>query len=142
MPNIRYSLAAAAMLAAGLAFSGGALAANDADPSLTAEDQIPSPPAPNDVYTAFVQNDGDLKRGINVKSTKKLGKGEYQVIFKNDVDKCVWVASIGLPGTGNPKPGIISTALRSGNNKGIYVITGDQGARVENLPFALIVTCP
>jgi hypothetical protein len=142
MPNIRYSLAAAAMLAAGLAFSGGALAANDADPSLTAEDLTPVPPAPNDVYTAAVQDNGKLKRGVGVKKANKLGKGEYEVIFNSDVDKCVWVASIGLPGTGNPLPGIISTALRKGNNKGVYVLTGDQKAFLENLAFSIIVTCP
>jgi hypothetical protein len=64
------------------------------------------------------------------------------VIFNSDVDKCVWVASIGLPGTGNPLPGIISTALRKGNNKGVYVLTGDQKAFLENLAFSIIVTCP
>ena len=142
MQTFHATLAATAILAAGLAYSGSAMAANDEDPTLTAEDQIPSPPAPSDVYTAFVTKDGDLKRGINVKNTKKLGKGEYQVIFKNDVKDCVWVASIGLPGTGNPKPGIISTALRKGNNKGIYVLTGDQKAFLENLSFSIMVTCP
>jgi hypothetical protein len=141
MNTFRITLAAA-VLAAGAAFSGGAMAANDADTSLTAEDQIPSPPAPADTYSAFVQDNGKLKRGVGVKSAKKLGKGEYEVIFQNDVKDCVWVATIGLPGTGNPYPGIISTALRKGNNKGIYILTGDQKAFLENLAFAVIVTCP
>jgi hypothetical protein len=142
MPTIRHSLAATAILALGLAFSGGAMAANDADTSLTTEDLKPVPPAPNDVYSAVVQDNGKLKRGVGVKSAKKLGKGEYQVVFDSDIDNCTWVASIGLPSTGNPFPGIISTALRKGNNKGIYVLTGDQKAFLENLAFSIIVVCP
>lgn len=133
---------AAAVIAAGAALSGTAMAGNDADPSLTAEDQVPSPPAPADTYSAFVQDNGKLKRGVGVNKAKRLGKGEYEVLFTNDVKDCVWVASLGLPGTGNPSPGIISTALRKGNNKGIYILTGDQKAFLENLSFALIVTCP
>jgi hypothetical protein len=133
---------AAAVVAAGAALSSGAMAANVADESMSAEDKIPSPPAPNDVYTAVVQDNGKLKRGVGAKNAKKLGKGEYQVVFENDIKNCAWVASIGLPGTGDPFPGIISTALRKGNNKAIYVLTGDQKAFLENLAFSVIVTCP
>ena len=141
MPAFRITLAAA-VLAMGAAVAAPALAANEADPNISAEDQIPSPPAADDTYSAFVQDNGKLKRGVGAKKAKKLGKGEYEVIFENDVKDCVWVATIGLPGTGDPYPGIISTALRKGNNKGIYILTGDQKAFLENLSFALVVTCP
>lgn len=133
---------AAAVLAAGAALSVPAMAANDADPSLTAEDQVPVPPAPAGVYTAFVQDNGKLKRGEGVDKAKKLGKGEYEVLFTADVKDCVWVTSIALPGTGNPFPGVISSALRKGNNKGLYILTGNQNAVLENLSFSVVVTCP
>jgi hypothetical protein len=142
MRTFRHSLAATVVLAAGLGLSAGAMAANDVDTSLTAEERAPPPPAPQDVYAAVVQDNGNLQRGINVRRARRLGRGEYEVIFNANIRNCIWVASIGRPGTGNPSPGIISTALRNGDNRAIYVLTGDQRAVLENLAFSIIVTCP
>jgi hypothetical protein len=133
---------AAVVVAAGAALSGGAMAANDVDTTVAAEELTAPPPAPQDVYAATVQDNGNLRRGINVTRTRRLGRGEYEVIFGNNIRNCIWVASIGRPGTGNPNPGIISTALRNGNNRGIYVLTGNERAVLQNLAFSVIVTCP
>jgi hypothetical protein len=137
------TMLAAAIVAAGAAVSGGAMAANDVDKTAAAEElAAPPPPAPQGVYGAVVQSNGNLNRGIGVSRTRRLGRGEYEVVFDSNVRNCIWTASIGLPGTGNPFPGIISTALRNGNNRAIYVITADQRAAVQNLAFAVQVTCP
>ncbi len=133
---------AATVVALGALLSGAAMAANDVDTTVEAEDLSAPPPAPQGVYAAFVQQNGNLARGIGVSRTRRLARGEYEVIFDSRVRNCIWVASIGLPGTGNPFPGIVSTALRNGNNRGVYVITADQRAVVQNLAFSLIVTCP
>ena len=50
-------------------------------------------------------------------SAKNKSKGVYEVIFNANVKKCVRVASIGLPNTGDPPPGIVSTAALNNNNK-------------------------
>lgn len=135
------TMLAATVVAAGAILSGSAMAANDPDTTAATEEPAP-PPAPAGVFAASVQQNGNLNRGISVSSTRRLGRGEYEVIFDSNIRNCIWVASIGLPGTGNPSPGIISTALRNGNNRGIYVLTGDERAVLQNLAFSVIVTCP
>jgi hypothetical protein len=141
--KLAHSLAALVLLA-GTAFAGMAMAeegnGSADEPDTAAADT--DTPAATGFYTASVGNQGNLVNGENVKSAKKTGQGAYQVIFTANVKKCVRVASIGLPNTGDPPPGIVSTAALNGNNKGVFIRTGDPGGFSQNLPFHLIVICP
>jgi hypothetical protein len=99
-------------------------------------------PAATGFYTAAVDNNGNLVRGENATNARRLGQGIYEVIFNANVKNCVRVASIGLPNTGDPPPGVISTAARKNNNRGVYIRTGDTSGFSANRPFQLIVICP
>jgi hypothetical protein len=141
--KLAHSLAALILLA-GTAFAGAAMG-QDSNGSADAPDTTAADtdtPAATGFYTASVGNNGNVINGENVKSAKNTGKGVYQVIFNANVKNCVRVASIGLPHTGNPPPGIVSTAALNGNNKGVFIRTGDTSGFSQNLPFHLIVICP
>jgi hypothetical protein len=141
-----HSLATLVLLA-GTTLAGTAMAqesgngpADQPDTAATTADT--DSPAATGFYTASVDNNGNLVRGENAKSSKRINQGVYEVIFNASVKQCVRVASIGLPNTGDPPPGVISTALRNGNNKGVFIRTGDTSGFSANRPFQLIVICP
>jgi hypothetical protein len=95
---------------------------------------------------AVVNADGSTARsdGGNPAQTRKLPgfTGSYEVIFRRNVTGCVYVATIGNAGAGNPLHGSIVVALRAGNNSGVFVETRDSPAgALSDRPFHLFVNC-
>jgi hypothetical protein len=137
----------ALVLLSGTAFAGMAVAQEvdngsaDQPEATTTESDVDAPTA-SGTFTAAVNNNGSLQRGQGVRNSRRLSQGVYEVIFNSNVRQCVRVASIGLPNTGDPPPGVISTAARNGNNRGVFIRTGTTNGASSNRPFQLIVICP
>lgn len=95
---------------------------------------------------AVVNANGTVARsdGAVVSRTRKIPgfNGSYEVIFYRNVTGCVYTASIGNAGAGNPLHGSIVVAARAGNALGVFVETrtSSTGALVDR-PFHLFVNC-
>jgi hypothetical protein len=89
---------------------------------------------------AVLAADGSLARGSGVTSTAKVTTGSYDVVFDRDVDKCVYEATRGQPGSGTA-PGDADVALLLGNTKGIYLETRNNTGTLTDLPSHLLVVC-
>jgi hypothetical protein len=92
--------------------------------------------------SAVIDRDGDLVRGVGVNSSKRIREGRYEVIFDKDVRNCVFNATVGNPGAGEPRVGFIGVARRLNKNRGVYVQIVDFDLFFLDSPFHLHVVCP
>jgi hypothetical protein len=91
---------------------------------------------------AVVNANGTLARGRRAVSATRLGTGAYEVIFRKDVRKCAYVATIGLSGSaGSSLPGEITVVGRVGNDRGVFLTTHSSGGASADLGFHLAVLC-
>jgi hypothetical protein len=89
---------------------------------------------------AVVNADGTLARGRRAVSATRLGTGAYEVVFRKDVRKGAYVATIGLSGSaGSSLPGEITVVGRAGNDRGVFVTTHSSGGAAADLGFHLAV---
>jgi hypothetical protein len=98
----------------------------------------------DDVTTlyAVVDASGTLARGHKAVSATRLGTGTYEVVFRKDVRRCAYVATIGLSGSaGASLPGEITVVGRSGNDRGVFLTTHSSGGASADLGFHLAVHC-
>jgi hypothetical protein len=94
------------------------------------------------VLYAVVNADGTLARGHRAVSATRLGTGQYEVVFRMDVRKCAYVATIGLSGSvGSSAPGEITVVGRFGNDRAVFVTTHSSGGAFADSGFHLAVTC-
>ena len=88
---------------------------------------------------AVVNSDGTLARGKGVTSISKPAAttGEYEVKFRQDVDRCAYSATF------DHTSGFIFISLRDTNigSREVGVTTLDRNGVVRNSPFHLIVNC-
>src|SRR3954471_13453317 len=61
--------------------------------------------------------------------------------FNKNVSKCAYTANVGNPGDGNPAALTISTASRSGNKNGVFVLRAEHGGRQHRCVVYLDVAC-
>jgi hypothetical protein len=91
---------------------------------------------------AVVNSDGTLARSFRAVSAKKLGPGQYEVIFNRNVRKCAYVATIGLPrNMCSSPPGEITVAGRYTTDRGVFVTTYSSVGTLEDRGFHLAVHC-
>jgi hypothetical protein len=83
---------------------------------------------------------GTLIRNKGAASTLKLGTGDYQIIFNQDVTNCVYQATLGGPTTGL-FAGQVSAAQRVNVPAGVRVITQNSNGAQADLPFYVSVFC-
>ena len=98
----------------------------------------------DDVTTlyAVVDANGTLARGHKAVSATRLGTGTYEVVFRKDVRRCAYLATIGLSGSaGASLPGEITVVGRSGNDRGVFLTTHSSGGASADLGFHLAVHC-
>ena len=98
----------------------------------------------DDVTTVYavVNANGTLARGHKAVSATRLGTGTYEVVFRKDVRRCAYLATIGLSGSaGSSLPGEITVVGRSGNDRGVFVTTHSSGGASADLGFHLAVHC-
>ncbi len=85
---------------------------------------------------------GDLDRGNGVTFTNKSDTGDYQVRFNKNVRGCVYVASVGLPGSsGVELPGQIGVVGENASVRGVWIDTYDSLGAESDRSFHLIVDC-
>src|SRR5687768_9877828 len=91
---------------------------------------------------AVVNANGTLARGRRAVSATRLGTGAYEVVFRKDVRKGAYLATIGLSGSaGASLPGEITVVGRSGNDRGVFLTTHSSGGASAGLGFHLAVHC-
>src|SRR5688572_22705170 len=89
---------------------------------------------------AVVDANGTLARGRKAVSATRLGTGVYEVVFRKDVRKGAYLATIGLSGAaGASLPGEITVVGRAGNDRGVFVTTHSSGGAAADLGFHLAV---
>lgn len=90
---------------------------------------------------AVVRANGELVRGCNaLEAEPGDGDGVYRVLFSQNVSRCAWVATIGLPNDGVPPPGEISVAGLI-NPNAVQVRTFISNGNPADRPFHLAVHC-
>ena len=89
---------------------------------------------------AVVNANGTLARGRKAVSATRLGTGAYEVVFRADVRKGAYIATIGLSGSlGASLPGEITVVGRAGNDRGVFLTTHSSGGAAADLGFHLAV---
>jgi hypothetical protein len=92
---------------------------------------------------AVVDGRGVLRRGMHVSSVAYLGPGLYEVIFRRDVRRGVYLATVGgHTSEGLPSTGYVSVQGRSTNPRGVLVCTANSLGENVDLGFHLLVVCP
>jgi hypothetical protein len=134
---------------AGTAALGGAAAAAEpvGKPKVNREEVVASKAAaescgPRELF-AVVDLYGKLKRGLHVEAVNYLAQGTYEVIFKRDVRRGVYVATVGGDSCyGLPPPGMAGVMGRASNPRGVIVLTSNANAETVDMGFHLLVVCP
>lgn len=92
---------------------------------------------------AVVDAGGGLVRSFGATNSVQVTVGIYRVLFDTNVTDCAYVATIGLPGAGNPPAGEIAVASDPANPNAVRVDTyGSAGAgNPADRPFHLAVHC-
>ena len=86
--------------------------------------------------------DGSLDRGNGVMFTNKSDTGDYQVRFNKNIRGCVYVATVGLPGSvGVELPGQIGVAGENASVNGVWGDTYDSAGNESDRSFHLLVDC-
>lgn len=92
-------------------------------------------------FFAVVHANATIARDKGAVSATKILTGSYEVKFARNIKQCVYTATIGNPGAGNPVSGFIVVALRSGTTDSVFVETRDAGAALADRPFHLWINC-
>jgi hypothetical protein len=102
----------------------------------------PDEHGPREMF-AVVDADGTLRRGMHVAACGAVDIGIYEVIFKRDVRRGVYLATIGGHGyEGLPPTGYVSVQGRSTNPRAVLVSTASAQGENVNMGFHLLVVCP
>lgn len=92
--------------------------------------------------SAVVAATGAGVRGRNVASAGRIGPGRYQVIFNQNVQGCVYVATVGDDAAGGPGTGVASVSSLSTNPNGVLVRTSNaNNGAPQDRSFHLIASC-
>ena len=138
-------------LAAGAAIVGASVAvatgaekkkpkANDEKP--VASKAIPESYGPREMF-AVVDSEGTLRRGFHAVSAQRLSLGIYEVIFKRDVRRGAYLATLGGHSWGGlPAAGSIGVMGRASDPRGVIVRTSDGSGDQLDAGFHLLVICP
>lgn len=103
------------------------------------------PAGPAGVVTrhwAIVNGTGSVARGVGVTSAGRLGAGQYEVIFNQDVQNCTYHATVGDPTniTGGTV-GYAMTGRRPNNGAAVRVNTRNAQGGAADRNFHVLVIC-
>lgn len=92
---------------------------------------------------AVVDGTGRLRRGMHVAAVNHLDVGLYEVVFRREVRRGVYLATIGGNGyEGLPPTGYVSVQGRATNPRGVLVSTCNTLGENVDMGFHLLVICP
>jgi hypothetical protein len=138
-------------LAAGVAIVGASAAvatgAPKKKPKANDEKPVPSKAIPENYgpreMFAVVDAQGTLRRGFHAVSAQRLSLGIYEVIFKRDVRRGAYLATLGGHSWGGlPPAGSIGVMGRASDPRGVVVRTSDGCGNQLDAGFHLLVICP
>lgn len=137
------SLGLALALAAAAVSAATAGPIHNAPSKITYKTAPPPPGFPPTSYTAVVNKNGNLVRGLGATgASQPEGIGTYEVDFAVDVTHCAYVATVGeTGGSGSEPPAFITVVGRSGTPNGIFVETFAPSGKLKNFPFHVDVGC-
>ncbi len=156
MKNLHRRDVLRAVATTGAAVLAGSAVAADPAPTKPADARKaklnPGPAAPGSTKAesygprelfAVVDNEGNLRRGMHVVATQLMDVGVYQVIFKRDVRRGVYIASAGGHGyEGIPIPATAAVIGFAPDPRGVLVYMTDTTGNPINTGFHLLVVCP
>jgi hypothetical protein len=120
--------------------AGPAGAAGPAGPAGAAGPAGPAGAAATSLWAVVDQN-GTLIRNKGVASAQKIGTGDYQVVFNQDVTGCSYQATVGSPGT-TQAVGYAAVLQRINVAAGVEIRTVNSTASAfADQPFHLAVFC-
>ncbi len=91
---------------------------------------------------AVVNPGGQIVRERGGATATRTGVGRYAVIFTDNVQGCVYVASVGDEGVGSPGSGVASVSSLATNPNAVDVRTANANTNApQNRSFHLIVSC-
>jgi hypothetical protein len=103
---------------------------------------VPENYGPREMF-AVVDLNGNLRRGFHVLRATRLSLGIYEVIFKRDVRRGAYLATLGGHSWGGlPASGAIGVMGRANDPRGVVVVTSDGMGNQQDAGFHLLVVCP
>lgn len=93
---------------------------------------------------AVAQATGALQRSAGTTSAGRLGVGQYEVAFNQDIQQCAYLASVGSPvdiaNAGNQQ-GFAVVGKKFGTGNTVRVNTRANNGAAADRPFHLLVVC-
>jgi hypothetical protein len=93
---------------------------------------------------AVAQPTGVLQRGAGTTSAGRLGVGQYEVVFNQDIQQCTYLANVGSPvditNAGNQQ-GFAVVGKKFGTVNTVRVNTRANNGAAADRPFHLVVVC-
>jgi hypothetical protein len=93
---------------------------------------------------AVLQPTGTLQRSAGTTSAGRLGAGQYEVVFNQDIQQCAYLATVGSPiditNAGNQQ-GFAVTGKKFGTVNTVRVNTRANNGTAADRPFHLVVVC-
>jgi hypothetical protein len=91
---------------------------------------------------AVVESTGTLARGgTGTVSAKSPSTGRYEIVFKQNVSKCAYIATEGSTTAGVPVAAFVGVATLEENPDGVFVETFNTAGVLTAEPFHLAVFC-
>jgi hypothetical protein len=102
----------------------------------------PDDHGPRELF-AVVDAGGSLRRGMHVARVVILAPGIYEVVFRRDVRRGVYLATIGGHSyEGLPPTGYVSVEGRATNPRSVLVATANAQGENVSMGFHLLIVCP
>jgi hypothetical protein len=118
-----------------------------ARPRVNTEEPVPGKATADDhgprEMFAVVDRNGKLQRGMHVAVVRHIDVGFYEVEFRREIRRGVYLATIGgHANEGLPPTGYVSVQGRSTNPRAVLVSTCNTLGENVNMGFHLLVVCP
>lgn len=97
--------------------------------------------AADDNRVAIVRSNGKLQSGVGIVSTKRMGKGNYEVKIDRSIDFCGCFVTRGSPTEPVARSGYAICHMRPGVKKTFDIRLFNEEGSVEDGPFMLLAAC-
>jgi hypothetical protein len=91
--------------------------------------------------SASLNSDGTLARSKGIVSASRIKTGQYVVKTTQVITDCVFIATLGSPGDILPGSGEVQTALRTGTQDSVFILTTNSGGSATDRNVMLDVVC-
>lgn len=89
-----------------------------------------------------IEANGTILRQKGVTSSTRLATGIYEVLFRDQIGRCAWLATQGLGIFGGvPPAGEIVVTGRAGTNNGLFIQTFNSAGNLTDRAFHVAIEC-